>query len=100
MENLEKHAVRTTAGETFSGRESALLAVLIYRRFGRDKDAAAAAWRRLHENVCPDRNFMILVQAGLEIEAAGREAVLAAVRQIATANLPCSHCEFPEGHET
>jgi hypothetical protein len=69
MENLEKHAVHTTSGETFSGRDSALLAVLIYRRFGREERAAAAAWRRLHENVCPDRNFMILVDAGFEIEA-------------------------------
>lgn len=52
--------ITTTAGEPFTGEESALLAALIYKRFGYDHAAAAAAWCRLLGNSCTDTQFMEL----------------------------------------
>lgn len=51
----------TTNGETFTREEHIDLARLIYKRFGRDSEAACAAWRRLLENQCPVTDFMALV---------------------------------------
>lgn len=53
--------VTTTAGETFSYEESCQLAGLIFKRFGRDIAAAAAAWRRLLQNSCTDEQFQEMV---------------------------------------
>lgn len=53
--------VRTTAGEKFTNGDHYALAHLVYRRFGRDLRAAAAAWRRLLQNSCPDEDFRALV---------------------------------------
>lgn len=54
------HDVTTTAGEAFTAADSAALALAVYRRFGRDSGAAAAAWRRLLQNGTSDRDFMAL----------------------------------------
>lgn len=56
----DRHAVTTTAGERFSAADHAALAALVYRRFGRDPEAAAAAWRRLLGNSCTVAQFMRL----------------------------------------
>lgn len=58
--------ITTTAGETFTGTDSELLAVLIWRRFGRDDEAAAAAWRRMLGNGCSTTEFMLMVSRGKE----------------------------------
>jgi hypothetical protein len=49
--------IRTTSGENFSREEHAQMAALVYKRFGWDLAAAAAAWRRLLGNSCPDSEF-------------------------------------------
>lgn len=52
--------VTTTARETFTHEDSADLAWLVYRRFGRDAAAATAAWNRLLQNNCDEAQFMRL----------------------------------------
>lgn len=59
---LAAASVRTTSGETFSGEEAAQLAALIYKRFGWELPAAAAAWRRLLGNNCSDDQFRDLAE--------------------------------------
>lgn len=58
--------VTTTARERFSASDSAKLAFLIYKRFGRDTAAAACAWRRLLQNSTPDADFEALAKEGAE----------------------------------
>ena len=53
--------IRTTAGETFTKSESQEMARLIYKRFGKELSAAAAAWRRLLQNNCSDHQFASLL---------------------------------------
>jgi hypothetical protein len=55
------HSVTTTAGERFSAQDSANLAHLIWRRFGKDYEAGVVAWRRLLQNSCPLEDFRALV---------------------------------------
>lgn len=55
--------VTTTAGETFTAEESADLAFLIYKRWGRDLSAAHVAWRRLLRNSIPADDYERLVHA-------------------------------------
>lgn len=62
MVDVSELGVTTTAGERFSGEDSAAMALLIWRRWGRDDEAAAVAWRRLMQNSCPDHQFMRLVR--------------------------------------
>ena len=57
-------AVKTTSGENFTDRESALMAFMVYKRFGRNAIDAVIAWRRLLQNNCPDYAFWTLVEAG------------------------------------
>jgi hypothetical protein len=59
--------VTTTAGERFSASESAKLAFLVFKRFGRDVAAAASAWRRLLGNSTPDAAFEALATEGAAI---------------------------------
>lgn len=56
------HTITTTAGEPFTPSDSADLARLVYKRFGRDSEAATAAWRRMLGNSCPVADFMALVE--------------------------------------
>ena len=51
----------TTAGHPFSWAEHVELARLIYKRFGKDSSAAAAAWRRMLGNNATVAEFMRLV---------------------------------------
>ncbi len=51
----------TVSGERFPKEDSALLALLIYRRFGRNAIAATAAWRRLLMNDCRIEEFQRLI---------------------------------------
>ena len=53
--------VTTANGERFSTEQSADLAYMVYRRFGRNIPAAVAAWRRLLENNCDDVHFEALL---------------------------------------
>ena len=55
--NLDKLTVVTTNGDTFTGEESAHLAYLVAKRFGFEWASAAAAWRRMLENSCPDYQY-------------------------------------------
>jgi len=55
--------ITTTKKEQFSDEESRDLAFLVYKRFGREESAAAAAWRRLLGNNCSDGQFMALAKA-------------------------------------
>ena len=52
----------TTNGEPFSYGESCYLAALIFKRYGRDEESAAAAWRRMLQNGTTTRMFMDLVK--------------------------------------
>lgn len=58
---LSKPTITTTAGESFTWEEHKALARLVYKRFGRNLDAACLAWRRLLENSCPISDFADLV---------------------------------------
>ena len=49
--------VTTTNGKPFSEAEHAMLALLVYRRFGEDVSAASAAWRRMMQNATTDEDF-------------------------------------------
>lgn len=55
--------IKTVSGEWFEAEESAQLAFLIWKRWGRDLPAAAAAWRRLMQNSTTDAQFEALVEA-------------------------------------
>jgi hypothetical protein len=63
--DLSNLGVTTTNHERFSGEEHALMAALIWKRFGYDTTVAAAAWRRLLENSCGDPEFEALAQCGV-----------------------------------
>jgi hypothetical protein len=56
--------VVTIYGETFTADESAKLAWLIYKRFGRDLISSAVAWRNMMGNDCDDHVFGALVERG------------------------------------
>lgn len=53
--------ITTTNKEAFTMAESADMARLIFKRFGRNPEAATEAWRRLLENDCSVEGFMDLV---------------------------------------
>jgi hypothetical protein len=59
--NLE---VTTTNKEKFTGEESALMAALIHKRFGRNDELALDRWQELLGNNCSMDQFLLLVQAG------------------------------------
>lgn len=54
-------AIRTTNEELFSFADSADMAWMVYRRFGRDLVSATAAWNRLMQNNCNATQFSELV---------------------------------------
>lgn len=62
MNKPNENDIKTTNGETWTVRDSSKLAFMIYIRFGRDVGAAAAAWRRLLQNSCPDSAFKAMVE--------------------------------------
>lgn len=68
--------VTTTAGERFTQAEHAEMAWLIFKRFGRDDEAAAAAWRRMMQNGCAVADFMQLVDQGAAAKGEPRAEVL------------------------
>jgi hypothetical protein len=49
--------VTTTAREKFTGHEAREMANLVFKRFGRNWEAATAAWRRMMENGCDVESF-------------------------------------------
>jgi len=59
--------VTTIYGEIFTADESARLAWLIYKRFGRDLVSSAVAWRRMLGNDCDDHVFEKLVTRGRKL---------------------------------
>lgn len=63
MMNNDPNGISTTSGEVFSGENTELMALLVYKRFGRDQEAATAAWRRLLGNSATTADFMTLVYA-------------------------------------
>lgn len=63
MSRNDPNGVTTTANEVFSGENTELLALLVFKRFGRDQEAATAAWRRLLGNSATTADFMQLVYA-------------------------------------
>jgi hypothetical protein len=54
--------ITTTKGERFTYDDSADLAWMVWRRFGRDLTAATAAWNRLLGNNCDATQFDRLVE--------------------------------------
>lgn len=75
--------ITTVAGEAFTPEDSALLARLIYRRFGYEISAAAAAWRRMLQNNCTDAHFAALVAHGDDVLPVRRAEAEAIVRALA-----------------
>jgi hypothetical protein len=61
--NLDNLTVRTTARESFTGQEHREMALLVYKRFGRNLESATAAWQRMLQNSCTEQDFAEL--AGL-----------------------------------
>lgn len=61
--DINNLTVTTTNGEPFSGEQSAQLAHLVWLRFGKDDNAACAAWNRLLQNNCRISDFRKLYQA-------------------------------------
>jgi len=61
---LALHDLKTTLGEVFPGSDSALLAYLIFRRFGRDLALAHQRWSALLGNNATLDAFRELVEAG------------------------------------
>ena len=59
--------VTTTAGEPFTAAETEILAALILQRFGWEVSAAAAGWRRLLGNNCPDADFRAIAVRGIPL---------------------------------
>lgn len=51
----------TTAGEEFTRKDSAAMALMVYRRFGYNIEASVEAWNRLHQNNTTSEQFMELV---------------------------------------
>ena len=60
-EYLANLTVTTTSGEKFSGRQSAQLAFLVYKRFGSNVDSALAAYQRLMQSNVDRRSFEKLI---------------------------------------
>ncbi len=58
-------SVTTTNGEVFSTEDHLRLALLIFKRWGKDPRAAASAWRRLLQNNCEDSRFMAMVNSAM-----------------------------------
>jgi len=56
-------SITTTCGEKFTPEEHQILAFLVYKRWGRDMEAAACAWRRLFQNGCTVEDFRDLITA-------------------------------------
>ncbi len=54
-------SITTTCGEKFTYSDHCKLAVMIYRRWGRDTAGAANAWRRLFQNSCSDEQFQKMI---------------------------------------
>lgn len=52
--------ITTTNGETFTDFDHQALARLVYKRFGRDKEAFCAAWRRMLQNNAEDTEILRL----------------------------------------
>jgi len=59
--NNDPNGVITTSNEVFTGENSELMALLVYKRFGRNQETATAAWRRLLGNSATEADFMTLV---------------------------------------
>lgn len=56
-------SIQAVNGTLFTAEESVRMAQLVFKRFGYDKSAAAAAWRRLLQNGCSESDFEALVYA-------------------------------------
>ena len=56
--------ITTVDGNEFTEGHSAVLAFMVWKRWGQDTTGAAAAWRRLLQNSCPDSEFEALVTQG------------------------------------
>lgn len=67
--------VTTTAGEGFELEDIEVLAALIYKRFGWDKAGAAAAYRRMLGNSCPDTDFETLASRAIAHVRTGKHRV-------------------------
>lgn len=61
---MSDDSIKTTCGQEFTHADHCKMARLIYRRFGFDLFAAAAAWRRMLQNSCSDTQFHEMAQKG------------------------------------
>ena len=60
------NGITTVNGGSFSYERHCHLAREIWVRWGCDTAAAAAAWRRLFQNSCPDSEFIKMVKEVIE----------------------------------
>jgi len=56
------HSITTTSGKKFDGTDHRALARLMFKRFGEDKEAFCAAWRRMLQNNAPDSDILYLLR--------------------------------------
>lgn len=62
--------VTTTNREVFKAEESSRMAQLVFKRFGRDLEAATRAWNRMMQTNIEPRTFKGLVELELKQEIA------------------------------
>lgn len=72
--------ITTTEGKVFTHEQSADLALMIYQRFGREMEPAAAAWRRMLQNNCETTDYIDLL-----VNAVARLPQNAAIRELLAA---------------
>ena len=58
---FKPESITTTCGEEFTWEDSQSMARLVFRRWGRDKEAALCAWRRLMQNSTDMSGFIELL---------------------------------------
>lgn len=68
-----KDAVVTTAGDRFTGADHAVMACLIYDRFGRNLQLAAEKWRNMLQNSTTPEDFAQLVHDGQLLSRTARK---------------------------
>jgi hypothetical protein len=56
------HTITTTSGKRFDSEDHRALARLMFKRFGEDKEAFCAAWRRMLQNNAEDREILHLLK--------------------------------------
>ena len=59
---MSERDITTTDGETFTYRETCVLAATVHKRFGRDLEASTAAWNRMMQTNVSVPEFIGLLE--------------------------------------